>query len=650
MNQYFKKGAYILIALSVLASCMTGVLRIQAEQDYKDLQVAVRYTDIIDAAQQKDQPIEKILGDLKDKGATTILVRENTLLPNTSSDIGNWKAQGKLTSYEGYELIRMYPEIHNIDQLIQAELNYIWVTDKDLQGDIVEKVKGQNLGGKEIVLDGQDYIEYRGTSNTMSTAGMGFPKEELKIAADMGYVISPQAKAILGSEEGYVKQFTEDIKSLPNLGVIYFADADIPGIDKDRKLDPAIIELAQKNQIGFIEFFSSKQKGLYSLVKKASEGGGNYKVVRLHTASDGEFAKLTPEEINSRFWLAATERNQQVLLYKMRNTEDIKEDFDMLGAGIERFVGQAEAKGYRISPHVKSYNLPTGKFILAFLSGLGAIALFALFLDLLGQRKAGIILGILGTIGYAGILKLVPTLGLQLMALFGASIYPAYAVLWALEKKPKNLKETVKLFLQICLISFGGALTIVGLLSRTSFGLTIDLFAGVKLAHLMPIALVILAYIYKKYDASVEFVKKAATSEVTYVALAVMAFVGLIFMIYTSRTGNSGSVSSLELAFRSELDRLLGVRPRTKEFMIGYPLMLILFYYGKQEKLLPLLAISIIGPISLVNTYAHLHTPVIISLIRSAYGIIFGLMIGIFFINLINQVIEVVKKWQLKNE
>ena len=53
----------------------------------------------------------------------------------------------------------------------------------------------------------------------------------------------------------------------------------------------------------------------------------------------------------------------------------------------------------------------------------------------------------------------------------------------------------------------------------------------------------------------------------------------------------------------------MGVRPRTKEFLIGYPMMLILLYFGYSFKMYPVLLMGLIGQISLINTYAHIHTP-----------------------------------------
>ena len=110
--------------------------------------------------------------------------------------------------------------------------------------------------------------------------------------------------------------------------------------------------------------------------------------------------------------------------------------------------------------------------------------------------------------------------------------------------------------------------------------------------------------------------------------LGILAVAGLV---YISRTGNeSAFVSGFELQLRTALDQLLGVRPRTKEFLIGHPLMLVALYYGFRYRYgVGILALGMIGQVSLVNTFAHIHTPIIISLIRTGYGLLFGLIVGV---------------------
>jgi len=117
------------------------------------------------------------------------------------------------------------------------------------------------------------------------------------------------------------------------------------------------------------------------------------------------------------------------------------------------------------------------------------------------------------------------------------------------------------------------------------------------------------------------------------------AIMGLILLslgiIYILRTGNEAVLitSSLEIKTRALLDLILGVRPRTKEFLLGHPLLLLLFYTGyRDHRFLPLLLLGAIGQVSLINTYAHIHTPLLISLQRSFNGLWLGILIGLCLI------------------
>ena len=131
----------------------------------------------------------------------------------------------------------------------------------------------------------------------------------------------------------------------------------------------------------------------------------------------------------------------------------------------------------------------------------------------------------------------------------------------------------------------------------------------------------------KPIDTIKELLEKAITYK--YALIAVLAVVALV--IYVVRTGNDGTalVSGLEEKLRAGLKDLLGVRPRTKEFLIGHPFTLFILYYGLNKKNWFLILPAIIGQVSLVNTYAHIHTPVIISLIRSFNGLWIGVVVGI---------------------
>ena len=107
-----------------------------------------------------------------------------------------------------------------------------------------------------------------------------------------------------------------------------------------------------------------------------------------------------------------------------------------------------------------------------------------------------------------------------------------------------------------------------------------------------------------------------------------------VLALLVLRTGHETGlgVSGLELQFRSVLNRVFGVRPRSKEVLIGHPLLLLGLARaagGKNVGRWLLLSLGTIGQVSLVNTFTHIHTPVLISVARTLHGLWFGALVGV---------------------
>ena len=198
-------------------------------------------------------------------------------------------------------------------------------------------------------------------------------------------------------------------------------------------------------------------------------------------------------------------------------------------------------------------------------------------------------------------------------------------------------------------------------LSQMSYLLEIDLYRGVKLMQLIPIAVFVLAYLlvfaYEESGAKAAVLRRVgergekgrAHRFAAYwaelmdqpmklgwvVAIFAIAVVGVFVLAagvyYIYRTGNATNVSARELALRNLLENVLVARPRTKEMLIGWPCaMLFLWSLRRHMNFLPLLfggAMSI-GLVSVVNTFLHIRTPFLLSLLRTGWGLLFGLLIG----------------------
>ncbi|QDY44861.1 hypothetical protein FK545_03000 [Planococcus glaciei] len=172
-------------------------------------------------------------------------------------------------------------------------------------------------------------------------------------------------------------------------------------------------------------------------------------------------------------------------------------------------------------------------------------------------------------------------------------------------------------------VTLVGIWFIVVLLNGNQFLLGIDSFRGVKLVYILPMAFIALYAIWGNF-------KFLLNMNVKYWHMLIFALIAVLGLYYISRTGNTGSVSAIELQVRQALEQILYVRPRTKEFLIGFPLFVVALYVAKRNVKASyfLLVPAVIGFLSMVNTFTHLHIPLSISLLRSVYSIILGFIIG----------------------
>lgn len=195
-----------------------------------------------------------------------------------------------------------------------------------------------------------------------------------------------------------------------------------------------------------------------------------------------------------------------------------------------------------------------------------------------------------------------------------------------------SLVKSVLIFLLIAAISVLSGTTIAGLLATKDFMLGIDLFRGVKIVSLVPI-LILIYLLYK--ESLTNFLKKP----LLYGEAIFIGFLLFAVGFYILRTGNYGSTTLLEDNFRLFLEKLFFVRPRFKEFLIGHPFMIMAIYLKYKENNFlwkPFFIVGILGQISIINTFCHIHTPFFVSLLRSFNGIFVGLILGIILIYFYN--------------
>jgi len=99
------------------------------------------------------------------------------------------------------------------------------------------------------------------------------------------------------------------------------------------------------------------------------------------------------------------------------------------------------------------------------------------------------------------------------------------------------------------------------------------------------------------------------------------------------RSGNQSDItpSSFELALRAHLSTLLQVRPRFKEFVFGFPALMLVpaLVPADRARWGWLFALVIgVGLADIVDTFSHLHTHLAVSALRLVNGVVLGVLLG----------------------
>ncbi len=184
------------------------------------------------------------------------------------------------------------------------------------------------------------------------------------------------------------------------------------------------------------------------------------------------------------------------------------------------------------------------------------------------------------------------------------------------------------------LLVFSGGLALAGAFSTPLYMYRMSTFSGVKLSLLLPPALILLADMKRREHP--ESVAQVLSRPPLWSELALAGTILLAALVMLLRSGNYGFVSNSEIAFRDWIEKALGARPRTKEFLIGYPA-LVCWYWLKRHNLwerwreVLRLAVALAFS-SAVNSFCHFHTPLSLTLLRGLNGWWTGLLLGVLIL------------------
>lgn len=209
-----------------------------------------------------------------------------------------------------------------------------------------------------------------------------------------------------------------------------------------------------------------------------------------------------------------------------------------------------------------------------------------------------------------------------------------------------DLAPMIFQYLRSAIVLFVGALTVTALAFDSAFLVGARDFWGVKVLLLAPpvIAAAIAVYMSLGRPRPAALVPVLQMPIRLWHAILAGVVIGSVWFMLL-RSGNTGIQIDVELVLREQLEQIFAIRPRTKEFLIGFPaLVLAIVAAARSRHGWWLYAVAAIGTASAVNTFTHFHSPLLVSTLRTIYGMGIGLVMGLVFLGIAWGVLRIVRR------
>ena len=363
-------------------------------------------------------------------------------------------------------------------------------------------------------------------------------------------------------------------------------------------------------------------------------------LIPLHSVTNEEMSarKITRSALRDRLVRAAVERSVRLLLLRTAPPTSSEFVFNDFANEVKILSDELTSRGFNMSMPRAVFadeKLSTNIFAAFALSVMLVISLYA-YLVRMGLRVDSKINALF--VAACVILSLLIWKIAFIARLAGALTAPLIAVeasLMAMDSgKNKNL-------LYAFIFAITGGLAIASFFSVTSYMLRLQTFSGVKFTLILPPVMVLIHDLKRRIhpESLIEFLSRPPLWGELVLIGVLLAGVGLIIF----RSGNVAFIPGFEAKIRLALERLLIARPRTREVFIGYPSLLLLNFLVSKKLFAHYREIFRIGVAlgfsSVINSFCHFHTPLMMILLREVNGLWTGLIVGVIVVLVVKFVI-----------
>jgi hypothetical protein len=510
-------------------------------------------------------------------------------------------------------------------------------------------------------------LEIAGRGRELEDASLGVVPAEIDAARAHGLTTELRVRNFSAPTADRLEAFLANLVQAQEPFTVIFDRDQVLGYDQ---MIPDVADGMKRAgfAFGWIESLTERrrQKGDESLVQLMKPD-----VIRVFSLVPEELAGMTPDDARDKFVLAARERNDRILYVRpflgtpilgTPGADEIQANLDYVGS-----IAQAlEGAGYRMG---KARPLPATAppAPLFAVMALGALAATAIATGEVSTALArpvsrrtlwwGVGAGLLLTGAMIAVHHV--TLWRQILAFFAALAFPTLSMLWLLpgarretDQPPRARFETpgglhllarsIAGLWAVSAVSALGGVMVAALLSEWEFMMEARAFLGVKPAHVIPVLTIGLLLAAAQEPSGRLWPRLRAWLRQPLLleyGIAIIA-VGVVTVFALGRTGNLGlpALGGLEVKSRLLLQHLLVARPRTKEYLVGHPFLVLTFALaalGMRRWVLPAAVVGAIGQVGLVNSFSHIHTPLVYIVLRTVYALVLGSMLGAVLVGLL---------------
>lgn len=502
-------------------------------------------------------------------------------------------------------------------------------------------------------------LEVRTQIDYFNATALGIPSDQIALAKRLGLLLVPRFQnderyAQPQMENAFNGVLTQDRKVST---VIFFGLRNQVFGYPDHLEDAAAVFREHNAEavkhggapfnFGMIETYddSQIQKGNDTLAK-AIEG----QTVRVQAIAKTELDKITLDDVVARYVLGVRERNIRVVYLRPWAHQDGSLSIEATNVEmVKEIADQLKGHGFKLGRATPIPQYRGNNRILVGIAALAVPSIFVLLLGVFGWYRLWLATAAYGAtvlLYLAGVLSHHDIFARSVIALVGALLFATAAFLsiakaCSEEPAPRFSDQLVR-SLGWTLLALGvtlvGALVIVGVMSSPLTMEEIERFRGVRLVLALPPLIALVLYLFdRRFNSGIERPSDVLAAPIRvyqlFIGIAIVAAGVLLLM----RSGNDSDIapSHFELALRHVLTVILSVRPRFKEFLIGFPALMLLPALTLAHRRMAgwLLALGAgVGIGDVLDTYSHLHTPITISLQRTGNGLVIGAIIGILAI------------------